>query len=67
MKYRDVEYQVVQLVDDPTKWRWTVWKDDRPIEGEVRGSKQRAIALAQVRIDGLTISPTRRLDGMIAR
>jgi hypothetical protein len=53
MKYRDFDYGVVQSVEEPDAWRWTVWENDKPIEGVVRGSRQRAIALAQLRIDAL--------------
>ena len=53
MKYKGIEYQVVQTAD-PTGWKWTVSMDGRqPRTGEGY-TRAAAIALAQLTIDRLT-------------
>ena len=55
MQYKGIEYQVAQT-DNPTRWRWTVWVDDRETKTGEGHSRTVAIALAQIAIDKVITS-----------
>lgn len=50
MRYRDIEYQVVQTAN-PTGWKWTVQLDDERTRTGTGISRNHAIGLAQRAID----------------
>ena len=50
MKYREIEYQVVQTAN-PTGWKWTVHLDGKRTKTGAGYSRASAIALAQRAID----------------
>jgi hypothetical protein len=55
MQYKDIEYQVDQT-DNPTRWKWTVWMDDRETKTGEGPNRTVAVALAQIATDRLTKS-----------
>jgi hypothetical protein len=50
MRYRDIEYQVVETVS-PTAWKWTVLLDGAPTRTGSGTTRTHAIGLAQRAID----------------
>ena len=55
MQYKGIEYQVEQA-NNPARWRWTVWVDDRETKTGEGHSRTVAIALAQIAIDKVITS-----------
>ena len=60
MKYRNIEYQVVQT-SSPTGWKWTVHAPGRRVRTGLSYNRASAIGLAQRAIDKLLISETNRI------
>jgi hypothetical protein len=51
MEYKGIEYNI-RMRPEPNEWAWTIFPPKaKPIEGSVRGRRQRAIVAAHAAID----------------
>jgi hypothetical protein len=59
MEYKGIQYQVVQTAN-PTGFKWTVHIAGRPLKTGIARSRELAIRLAEIAIDGaIRVKPSK--------